>query len=94
MSIRIGQEGSQMIYQLGDEQQKIRTDAELITAAKAAIKAGRFAEAGALVKSIKDAKQKDDTFVELMPTIENVYGSHDTRSYDGIHAFLNNFEAK
>jgi len=67
-----------------------KSDAELIEAAKAAVKAGRCGEAGTLVKNVKDEDLRMTTIGEISNLITDTFGASSEKAYDGTNQFLDN----
>jgi len=93
MSVRIDGRAPNYEVQMYElkEEFKDQPDAKLIENAKAAVKAGRCAEAGTLIKNIKDAELKDEMFDEISALIEATFGSSSPKAYEGLHQFLDNY---
>lgn len=72
------------------EEFKERPDQEYVKNAEAAVKAGRCAEAGTFVKSIKDEALRDETTETIIAMIQELYGANSEKAYDGLHQFLDN----
>ncbi len=77
------------MYELKEEF-KDQPDAKLIDNAIAAVKAGRCAEAGALVKNITDEDLKTEVIGEISALIEDTFGSSSAKAYEGLQQFLDN----
>lgn len=92
MSVRIGGMAPSYEVQMYELKEDFRNqpDAKLIDYAIAAAKAGRCAEAGALVKNITDEDLKTEVIGEICAIIEDTFGSSSPKAYEGLQQFLDN----
>ncbi len=73
-----------------------KTDKDISALAIKSAKEGHFAEAGALLRNVKDQTQKHATMGTVIDMIEKLNATQDpkesnqTKAYDGMHQFLDN----